>query len=211
MASPSLRFALDSHARRQANIFQARTSLFASAWLPYLATLDAQYAWSSQFQHLVPEAAWQPRKRGAPIGCTCSTASFLLDYSLVAGVKEPVHSPLGLVFSSHKPGCDAEQGARLMDTLSTENDDGHTSSQYNDSHNWADDSQDVSAAVERYSIYDPTRPLPIIPGQPNAEPFEEGDLDADDSDDESYDGESSKGESSLHEDDEETRMDEVCW
>jgi hypothetical protein len=98
-----------------------------------------------------------------------------------------------------------------MDLLSTENEDGHISSQYNYSHNWADNSQDVSAAVERYGIYNPTWPLPIIPGQPNSGPFEEGDLDADDSEDESYDGESSKGESSLHEDDKETRMDKACW
>jgi hypothetical protein len=67
---PALRDALDAHALRQSYIFQQRAVVFATAWLPYLKTANLGLGWTSQFAHLVPPEGWQPRKRGAPLGCT---------------------------------------------------------------------------------------------------------------------------------------------
>jgi hypothetical protein len=121
-------------------------------------------------------------------------------------VKEPVRSPVNLVFSLDTPGCNTEPIVKPSDVPHAEYDVGHSNSQYDRSHPFPNDSLDVSAAVEHYGVYDPTRPHPIIPGQPNAGLCEDS-FDANDSNNDLYDGESSKGDDNNQE----ARMDKDGW
>jgi hypothetical protein len=104
------------------------------------------------------------------------------------------------------PSCNTEPILRPSDVPHAEYNDGHSILQYDRSHPFPNDSLDVSAAVERYGVYDSTQPHAIISGQPNAGPCEDG-FDVNDSDDVSYDGESSEGDDN----DQEACMDEDGW
>jgi hypothetical protein len=58
-STQDLQTALNAHAQCQVLIYQQRITVFVIAWLPELCLAGISLAWTSQYEWLVPNWAWE--------------------------------------------------------------------------------------------------------------------------------------------------------